>query len=163
MSPNLTIPHLPGQGAFREFSLPSSSHLPVHLLSAHLTQRFHCDGDWEEQARPVASRRLHSKRDPSGCMPAGERACLLCLSVFFSKTHILSEMWRAEIETRPHMKLSPVPGSSSPALPPSYLQCVMRLAGSPNSLVAKLFLSVKYETSPQHMNETQFTSLHTFL
>lgn len=51
-------------------------------------------------------------------MPAEERACLLCLNVFFSKTHILSEMWRAEIETRPHMKLSPVPGSSSPALPP---------------------------------------------
>lgn len=51
-------------------------------------------------------------------MPAEERACLLCLNVFFSKTHILSEMRRAEIETRPHMKLSPVPGSSSPALPP---------------------------------------------
>lgn len=51
-------------------------------------------------------------------MPAEERACLLCLNVCFSKTHILSEMWRAEIETRPHMKLSRVPGSSSPALPP---------------------------------------------
>lgn len=151
MSPSLTIPHLPGQGASSEFSVPSGSHLPV-LLSQCIwlrgfsvmdteMSRLRKRGQWHPGAStareiPVAARMPVR-------MPAEERACLLCLNVFFSKTHILSEMWRAEIETRPHMKLSPVPGSSSPALPPSYLQCVMRLAGSPNSLVAKLFLSIK--------------------
>lgn len=139
----------------------------------HLILRFQCDrNDWDGQSWHTCTEHNETLRISTVRNIKNEAIntflrkiifCFLTFSFLKKNTHSFKDVKSRNRNAVTYESFNGFASRSFSLQCSSYLQYVLALAGSPNSLVAKLFLSLKYEKSPQHMNETWFTSLHTSL